>query len=156
MQTLKMADLPADRVTPEPPFTTVGLDVFGPWKIVTRRTRGGCAQSKRWAVLFTCMLTRAVHIELIESMYTDSFINALIRFFSIRGPAKLLRSDRGANFVGACKELGLDSEDTAVGKYLRERMHVDIQPPSRISHGRLVGVPHRGRQAHSRCNALTN
>ncbi|KAJ8356530.1 hypothetical protein SKAU_G00193240 [Synaphobranchus kaupii] len=61
----KMADLPADRLTPEPPFTSVGLDVFGPWTIMTRRTREGSADSKRWAVLFTCMSTRAVHIELI-------------------------------------------------------------------------------------------
>ena len=37
----KMAPLPADRLTSEPPFTQVGLDIFGPWNIVTRRTRGG-------------------------------------------------------------------------------------------------------------------
>lgn len=43
----KMAELPADRLSPEPPFTTVGLDVFGPWSIMTRRTRGGYADSKR-------------------------------------------------------------------------------------------------------------
>ncbi|TWW54543.1 hypothetical protein D4764_0103490 [Takifugu flavidus] len=64
----KMADLPPDRLSPEPPFTTVGLDIFGPWAVSTRRTRGGSADSKRWAVLFTCMATRAVHIELIEAM----------------------------------------------------------------------------------------
>lgn len=46
----KMADLPADRPIPEPPFTTVGLDVFGPRSIMTRRTREGYADSKRWAV----------------------------------------------------------------------------------------------------------
>ena len=73
----KMADLPADRLTTEPPFTHVGLDVFGPWTITSRRTRGGIAESKRWAVLFTCMSIRAVHIEVIESMTTSSFINAL-------------------------------------------------------------------------------
>lgn len=61
----KMADLPVDRLQPSPPFTSVGLDVFGPWEVVTRRTRGGSAESKRWAVLFTCMTTRAVHIEVI-------------------------------------------------------------------------------------------
>lgn len=58
----KMADLPADRLTPGPPFTTVGLDVFGPWSFMTRWTRGGYADSKRWAVVFTCMSTWAVHI----------------------------------------------------------------------------------------------
>ncbi|XP_041841212.1 uncharacterized protein LOC121639784 [Melanotaenia boesemani] len=148
MQDQKMADLPKDRVTPEPPFTTVGLDVFGPWTIVTRRTRGGCAENKRWAVLFTCMSTRAVHIELIESMSTDSFVNALRRFFSIRGPAKLLRSDRGTNFVGACKELGLDQENTAVGRYLEERGCIWTFNPPHASHmggswELLIGVARR-------------
>lgn len=84
----KMADLPPDRLSTEPPFTYVGLDVFSPWTITTRRTRGGQANSKRWAVLFTCMSIRAVHIELIEAMDTSSFINALRRFFALRGPAK--------------------------------------------------------------------
>ena len=35
-----MADLPTDRVKPSPPFTNVGVDAFGPWTIVSRRTRG--------------------------------------------------------------------------------------------------------------------
>eukprot|EP00105_Crassostrea_gigas_P011500 XP_011427190.1 PREDICTED: uncharacterized protein LOC105328120 [Crassostrea gigas] len=44
----KMADLPADRLEPAPPFTNVGVDVFGPWQVITRKTRGGSASSKRW------------------------------------------------------------------------------------------------------------
>ncbi|KAI4885930.1 hypothetical protein NFI96_031189, partial [Prochilodus magdalenae] len=43
----KMADLPADRLSMEPPFTNVGLDVFGPWTVITRRTRGRQANYKR-------------------------------------------------------------------------------------------------------------
>ena len=62
-----MADLPTERVNPSPPFTNVGIDVFGPWQVVTRRTRGGASQSKRWAVIFTCLAIRAIHVELIES-----------------------------------------------------------------------------------------
>lgn len=74
-----MADLPPDRLITEPPFTYVGLDVFGPWSVITRRTRGGQANSKRWAVLFMCMTTHAVHIELTESQvslmrYGDSLL----------------------------------------------------------------------------------
>jgi hypothetical protein len=51
----KMADLPDDRLTPAPPFTFVGVDVFGPWKIVYRRTRGSQMNPKLCAVLFTCL-----------------------------------------------------------------------------------------------------
>lgn len=67
------------------------------------------------------MSTRAVHIELLESLSTDSLISALRRFLSVRGPAKLLRSDRGTNFVGAAKELHMSTDETAVRKYLQEK-----------------------------------
>ena len=60
----RMADLPADRMEVTPPFTIVGFDVFGPWTIRSRKTRGGTANSKRWGLVFTCLSSRAVHIEL--------------------------------------------------------------------------------------------
>ncbi len=103
-QQQRMADLPAERLHPSPPFTNIGIDVFGPWNVLARRTRGGHASSKRWAVLFTCLATRAVHTELVESMDTSSFFNALRRFMAIKGPVKLIRSDCGTNFVGAHNE----------------------------------------------------
>ena len=101
----RMADLPADRVEATPPFTNVGFDVFGPWLIQTRKTRGGTIGSKRWGLVFTCLSSRAVHIEVLESMDTSSFICALRRFFALRGPASLLRCDRGTNFIGGKSEL---------------------------------------------------
>lgn len=64
-----MPDLPADRIVPgQPLFTSVGVDIFGPWEVVTRRTRGVPANSKRWAAIFTCLVTRAIHIEVVEEM----------------------------------------------------------------------------------------
>ncbi|CAB4017298.1 PREDICTED: uncharacterized protein LOC107344993 [Paramuricea clavata] len=74
-------------------------------KFTARRTRRGHAYSKRWAVIFTCLSTRAIHIELIESMDASSFINALRRFMAIRGPVQQIRSDCGTNFKGAQNEL---------------------------------------------------
>lgn len=147
----QMADLPAERLQTDPPFTYVGLDVFGPWEIITRRTRGGQANSKRWAVLFTCMCTRAVHIEVIESMSSSSFINALRRFFSIRGPAKQLRSDCGTNFVGASKELKLDPPslgEPIVEDYLLDKKCTWVFNPPHASHmggawERMIGIARR-------------
>lgn len=118
-----MSDLPKDRLEPGPPFTNVRLDVFGPWNIVTRRTRGGSAQSKKWAVLFSCLTTRAVHIELIAEMSSSTIINALRRFISIRGEVKLYRSDRGSNVAGATEDLGIQAinvEDQQMKDYLLE------------------------------------
>ena len=60
----------------------------------------GAANSKRWGLVFTCLASRAIHIELVETMDASSFLCALWRFFAIRGPALRLRCDRGTNFVG--------------------------------------------------------
>ncbi|XP_030844157.1 uncharacterized protein LOC100890944 [Strongylocentrotus purpuratus] len=97
----KMSNLPKDRVEPTPPFTYSCMDVFGPWVI-----KEGRKELKRYGLLFSCMVSRAVHIETLNSMTTDSFINALRRFLSIRGPVRQLRSDRGTIFIGAEAELG--------------------------------------------------
>ncbi|XP_061170421.1 uncharacterized protein LOC133179742 [Saccostrea echinata] len=147
----KMADLPSDRLEPAPPFTNVGLDVFGPWSVVTRRTKGGAANSKRWAVLFTCLSTRGVHIEVIEELSSSSFINAFKRFMAIRGPVKIVRSDRGTNFVGATDDLCIDTvkvEDHPVMDFLYDSGVVWIFNPPHASHmggvwERLIGVTRR-------------
>ncbi len=141
----RMADLPPERLKTCPPFTYVGLDVFGPWTVTTRRTRGGQAESKRWVIMFTCMSSRAVHLEVIETMDTSSCINALRRFFALRGPAKQLHSDCGTNFVGACKELGMDK---TVQAYLSEQGCSWIFNPPHASHmggswERMIGVSRR-------------
>ncbi|XP_043974657.1 uncharacterized protein LOC122832198 [Gambusia affinis] len=145
-----MSDLPEERLKVDPPFSYVGLDVFGPWEIVTKRTRGGQINNKRWAVLFTCMSTRAIHIEVVETMTASSFINALRRFFSLRGPAKQLRSDRGTNFIGACNELKLSPQDAnnVIKDYLTEqRCTWEFNPPHASHMGgiweRMIGVSRR-------------
>lgn len=146
-----MSNLPAERLQTDPPFSYVGLDVFGPWEVSTRRTKGGHANSKRWAVLFTCMSTRAVHIEVIETLSSSSFINALRRFFAIRGPAKQLRSDCGTNFIGASKDLKLHSPkpgDTSVDDYLRKQRCSWVFNAPHSSHmggawERMIGISRR-------------
>ncbi|XP_069992561.1 uncharacterized protein [Penaeus vannamei] len=99
--TQEMADLPEDRIIPGlPPFTHTGTDCFGPFLI-----RKGRSNLKRYGIVFTCLTSRAVHIEVMDSMETDSFINALRRFTARRGPVKSIRSDNGTNLVGAEKVL---------------------------------------------------
>ena len=100
------ADLPLDRVTPhEPVFTSVGVDYFGPFAV--KRGRG---REKRYGCLFTCLTTRAVHIETADTLDTNSFINCLYRFMARRGEPRLIRSDNGTNFVGAERELRKEME----------------------------------------------
>jgi Family of unknown function (DUF5641) len=147
----QMGNLPADKVNPSAPFSHVGVDVFGPWSVSVRKTRGGSANAKRWAVLFTCMATRAIHIEVIEEMTSDSFINALRRFVALRGPIVALRSDRGTNFVGAAGKLEFDAlfkEDGPVLHHLRQSgVTWSFNPPYAHHMGgsweRLIGVARR-------------
>ena len=96
-----MADLPPKRLTPDrPPFAFVGVDYFGPLLVKLKRN-----SVKRYGCLFTCLASRAVHIEISHSLDTDSFIHALRRFIARRGKPEIIRSDNGTNFHGGDREL---------------------------------------------------
>lgn len=71
-----MANLPSSSVTPGPPFSAIGVDTFGPWSIVTRKTRG--AESNRWAIMFTCLTTRANHIK-VDGIHVKLIIHQSLR-----------------------------------------------------------------------------
>ena len=135
--TQHMADLPADRTTIAPPFTNVGFDVFGPWTIQTRKLRGGAVNSKRWGLVFTCLSSRAIHIEVLEAMDASAFICALRRFFAIRGPAARLRCDRGTNFIGGKSELDnalMEMDQEKIKRYSTEQGCEWLFNPQHASH----------------------
>ena len=96
----KMADLPPKRVNPSSPFTHVGVDCFGPFTVKRGRT-----EVKRWGCIFTCLSTRALHIESLENMSTESFLNSMTRFMARRGKPASVISDNGGNFVKGNTEL---------------------------------------------------
>ncbi|XP_058811166.1 uncharacterized protein LOC131676054 [Topomyia yanbarensis] len=96
-----MAPLPQFRVTPcIRPFTFVGLDYFGPVLV-----RVGRSQVKRWIALFTCLTIRAVHMEVVHSLSTESCIMAVRRFVARRGPPAEFHTDNATCFQGASREL---------------------------------------------------
>ena len=101
-----MSDLPEERVEPTAPFSHVGMDVFGPFicKDVRREV-------KRYGLIFTCLSSRAVHLELLDDMTSDCFINSLRCLIAIRGPVQTLLSDQGTNFMGAKGELDRSQND---------------------------------------------
>ena len=98
--TQKMAELPRQRVTDSPSFTYCGVDMFGPLII-----NKGRKELKRYVAKFTCLASRAVHIEITNSVDTDSFILALRRFIARLDNIRRITSENGTNFVGADNEL---------------------------------------------------
>ncbi|KFD54677.1 hypothetical protein M513_04377 [Trichuris suis] len=96
-----MAQLPTERLQAfQPPFSCVGIDYFGPLTVLVRRSH-----EKRYGCLFTCMSTRAVHLEISFSLNTDSFLMAFRRFVDRRGTPAVAYSDNRTNFVAAEREL---------------------------------------------------
>ena len=133
----KMAVLPEERVNLSPPCTYTGMDVFGPWMI-----KEGRKQLKRWGLIFTCLASRGVHLETLNTMGTDSFINALRRFISRRGKVRQLRSDQGSNFMGARNELkkGLaELNNDAVNNFLLSQGCDWIEFKENVPHASHMG-----------------
>ena len=97
LATQQMAPLPQWRTTPAPPFTHVGVDYAGPLLI----TKTG--NQKRYILLFTCGVTRAVHLELTQSLEAEDFQLAFNAFVARRGKPSVIYSDNGTTFVAASK-----------------------------------------------------
>ena len=126
----KMAALPGDRVQgDDPPFTCTGLDYFGPYEVTNGRKH-----EKRYGVIFTCLTSRAIHLEMAHSLSTDSFINCLRRFMARRGNVKLIRSDNGTNLKAGEKEINAAIRQwnlTTVNSWMAQRsIDWKFQPPA--------------------------
>ncbi|XP_038045171.1 uncharacterized protein LOC119719752 [Patiria miniata] len=100
-QVPKMGDLPPARLRLfKPPFYSTGVDCFGPMTCKTGRR-----SEKRWEIIFKCMTTRAIHLDLLDSLDTDAFLMAFRRFISRRGKPFEILCDCGTNFKGGDNEL---------------------------------------------------
>ncbi|RVE55951.1 hypothetical protein OJAV_G00231410 [Oryzias javanicus] len=111
-----MGDLPKERSRPAAPFEFTTVDLFGPYLVkdeVKKRVT-----MKVWGIVFSCLVSRAIHTDLVSTLSTESFLMAYKRFTALRGHPRKIWSDPGTNFIGAkpvLKELYqyLDSQDKA-------------------------------------------
>ncbi|XP_059053385.1 uncharacterized protein LOC131847753 [Achroia grisella] len=94
-------DLPQQRLAHhQRPFTFTGIDYFGPITVTIGRRH-----EKRYVALFTCLSSRAIHLEVVHSLSADAAIMSLRRFIARRGAPTTIFSDNGTAFVGACRIL---------------------------------------------------
>ncbi|GIY14937.1 reverse transcriptase [Caerostris darwini] len=84
--------LPLVRVRESAIFEITGIDLCGPLLLKPR--------GKAWIVLFTCAVYRAVHLEPLTSLSTESFMQALRRFIARRGRPSTVYTDNATNFRG--------------------------------------------------------
>jgi hypothetical protein len=99
----KMSPLPKYRFEePLRAFAKTGLDFAGPFETKFGRGR---ARKKVYILVLTCMQTRAVHLEVTDSVDLTAVMNALSRFVDIRGMPTDILSDNFSTFISQDKEL---------------------------------------------------
>ena len=129
-----MSDLPIERLGyRQAPFNNCGVDYFGPFHVTIRRS-----SKKRWAFLFTCLTTRAIHIEVVPSMDSSSCVMGVERFIARQGIPSKIWSDNGTNFVEEEKELLLCTRawnDLAPALLVHKGIDWKYNPPSSPHHG---------------------
>ena len=131
----KMAELPIQRCQPDfVPFAFVGVDIFGPFYVTVGR-----ASAKRYGCVYSCFNSRAIHIEKVDDLSTDAFINGFVRFVARRGQPRYVRSDNGTNLVGAYNELARSFKQLSRDKIIQAARRRDIEwvfnPPLASHHG---------------------
>jgi len=109
---------------PVAPFLHIGVDCFGPMYVRSAKTSEFLVTNFRkvYGILFTCLVTRAIHLEFVEDLSGDQFLQALIRFKSQRGTPKLVVSDNGRNFTFVQPLLGhkVEINDPNVDVYFKQ------------------------------------
>lgn len=146
-----MTDLQKDRVQPTPPFSYCAMITLAPG--MSKRA----VVKSRYGVLFTCLASRAVHLEVANSLTADSFFNAYRRFVGRRGPVRQIRSDQGTNLVGARNELHQslsEQENNKVRQKLLKRNCDWVVNKMNVPHASHMGGVWE-RQIRTVCNILT-
>ena len=97
-----LSDLPSFCVTKVyKPFQICGVDFLRP-PLLYRLGRSEC---KSWGLLFSCLSTRCLHVEIVTGLDLSNFLLAFSRFINLRGRAETIYSDNGSTFCAAVKVL---------------------------------------------------
>ena len=121
-----MADLPTFRMAVyKKPFANTGCHYFGPFVF-----KEGRNNKKAWGLLFTCLTTGAIHVELVTSMDLSSFILAFSRFVDLREPVASMYSDNGTTFREAANVLPQLLHSEELQSFFRiKRLSWEFIPP---------------------------
>ncbi|XP_053376986.1 uncharacterized protein LOC123529097 [Mercenaria mercenaria] len=139
--------LPSSRVQKSTPFSRIGLDYFGPLLIKT--TDG---PRKTWVCLFTCLVTRAIHMELLQDMSAEEFLFGFKRFVSQRGTPTKILSDNASQFKSASETINIiwrnvcasdEVQSYVANCRIKWKFIVELAPWMGVAYERLVGIVKR-------------
>ena len=123
--------------------SNTGVDYFGPIQAKTSlRTRRNQGTLKTYGAIFTCLNTKAIHIELSGDLSTDFFILSLCRFLARKVHVDIMQSENETYFIGAVKEINdviknlkHDKKATYLNKH---QIKWQLNPPLKSMDGRLL------------------
>lgn len=138
-----MSDLPSYRVNQVKPFSVVGVDFGGPFRIKLGPHRGAKID-KAYLCLFVCLATKAVHLEVVSTLSSDGFIAALRRFVARRGRCNVIHADCGTNFVGARNQFVSLMENASHA----EKIEFKFNPPSAPHFGGVWEIQIKAAKTH--------
>uniref|UniRef100_A0A914UGX5 Integrase catalytic domain-containing protein n=1 Tax=Plectus sambesii TaxID=2011161 RepID=A0A914UGX5_9BILA len=154
-----MPALPKERVTQAAPFKNTGLDYLGPMMVKNQDSR-----EKLWVCLFTCLVTRAIHLEYVAEMTAEAFISAFRRFIARRGCPAVIISDNAKQFLLAEKTLNklwstTRQDGNVINYFAQERIKWKFIPELAPWHGgmyeRMVAMVKKAYHAAIGCKLLT-
>ena len=109
----KPGPLPKERTQECHPFEVIGEDYAGPIYYVKNK-----AISKSYILLFSCSVSRAIHLELVRNLTTQEFIKSIKRLIARRGSPKIIYSDNAKTFQAGAKWLIKINKDEKFHNFL--------------------------------------
>ncbi|XP_071037202.1 uncharacterized protein [Parasteatoda tepidariorum] len=103
-------------------FQITGVDLAGPLQL-----RQGI---KAWIVLFTCAVHRAIHLELVTSLSSEAFMQAMRRFFARRERCSVIYSDNGTYFTGTARALQSLNWEELQSQFALQNIKWHFSPPT--------------------------
>ena len=103
----QMGDLPEERTTfPSKPWSSTSIDLLGSYEV--RAMNNQRSKKKCWPVVYCCMNTGALHVEVAHDYGTDAFICSYTAFVALRSRPGMVYTDRGSQLSRASQYLGAE------------------------------------------------
>ena len=113
-QSQQAGKLPFERTNfPCKPWTSTGIDLLGPYEV--RAMNNQRSKLKVWPIIFACMSTGALHVEVSHTFGADAFLTSFGSFVAVRGRPTMVYSDRGSQICKASQYVKKDEDPAAWG-----------------------------------------